>query len=72
MLGNQMTNRDVHRVGTLALSGAMALIGLALLVQAIGAHASALSGRLLLGVLFLAAGVGRTWVEIRRGRGGDA
>ncbi|HEV2998915.1 MAG TPA: hypothetical protein VGX16_07390 [Solirubrobacteraceae bacterium] len=67
-----MTNRDVHRVGTLALSGAMALIGLGLLAQSIAAHASLLSGRLLLGVLFLAASVGRTWVELRRGRGGGA
>ncbi|HEY0517271.1 MAG TPA: hypothetical protein VGD00_09130 [Solirubrobacteraceae bacterium] len=46
----------------------MAAIGVALIVQALSAGA-ALSGRLLLGVLFLAAGIGRTYVEVRRGRG---
>ena len=64
-----MSGRDVHRGGTFALSLAMAAIGIALIVQVIAGSGSALSGRLLLGVLFLAAGVGRTYVEVRRGRG---
>jgi hypothetical protein len=67
-LRQEMSGRDVHRGGTLLLSLAMAAIGVALIVQVIGSSGSALSGRLLLGVLFLAAGVGRTYVEVRRGR----
>jgi hypothetical protein len=63
-----MRGRDVHRGGTLFLSLLMAAIGVALIAQALSAGA-ALSGRLLLGVLFLAAGIGRTYVEVRRGRG---
>ena len=47
----------------------MVAIGLALIVQAIAGSASAISPRLLLGVLFVAAGVGRGYIEIRRSRG---
>ena len=36
----------------------MAVIGVALLVQAVAGHAGAISPRLLLGVLFIAAGCG--------------
>lgn len=56
-------------MGTFVLSLAMVGIGLALIVQAVSGHASAISPRLLLGVLFIAAGAGRTYVELRRGRG---
>ena len=55
-------------MGTFVLSLAMAVIGVALLVQAL-ASASPLSPRLLLGVLFIAAGGGRWYVEVRRSRG---
>jgi hypothetical protein len=64
-----MNGRQAHRMATFALSLAMAVIGLALLVEAFTAHASAISPRLLLGVLFIAAGCGRWYVEIRRTRG---
>jgi hypothetical protein len=50
------------------LSAVMVIIGLALIVQALSTGASVLSGRLLIGVLFLAAGCGRVYVEVRRGR----
>jgi hypothetical protein len=50
------------------LSLAMLAIGVALIVQTLAVGASAISGRLLLGVLFLAAGAGRVYVEYRRGR----
>ncbi|HEY7932221.1 MAG TPA: hypothetical protein VID48_00205 [Solirubrobacteraceae bacterium] len=60
MLGNR-----IHRTGTLVLSLAMVVIGVALIVQALSA--TLISGRLLAGVLFLAAGVGRMYVEARRG-----
>ncbi|HTR89253.1 MAG TPA: hypothetical protein VMG62_03975 [Solirubrobacteraceae bacterium] len=62
-----MTPRSVHSLGTAILSTLMALIGVALIVQALSA--GALSMRLLLGALFLAAGLGRLYVEARRGRG---
>jgi hypothetical protein len=58
----------VHRTSTFVLSLLMVVIGLALIVQALEGHGGALSGRTLLGVLFLAAGVGRAYVEVRRGR----
>jgi hypothetical protein len=47
----------------------MAVIGVALIGQAVGSGGSVISGRLLLGVLFLAAGFGRLYLEYRRGRG---
>jgi hypothetical protein len=60
--------RQAHRSGTLVLSLAMAVIGVALIVQNFSVHGSVVSPRILLGLLFLAAGGGRTYVEIRRGR----
>jgi hypothetical protein len=57
-------------MGTFVLSLLMVAIGLALIVQvAAGDGGGVLSARLLLGVLFLAAGIGRGYVEVRRGRG---
>ena len=64
-----MNGRGLHRGGTFVLSVAMLAIGVALLVQSLAEHAGALSGRLLIGILFIAAGAGRIWVEVRRGRG---
>jgi hypothetical protein len=62
-----MRGRQVHRSGTLLLSTVMAAIGLALIVQAVAG--GALSVRLLLGALFVAGGVGRIFVERKRGGG---
>jgi hypothetical protein len=64
-----MNGRGAHRATTFVLSLLMAAIGLALVVQAAGGHGGGISARLLLGVLFLAAGVGRMYVEVRRGGG---
>jgi hypothetical protein len=64
-----MNGRQAHRMSTFVLSLLMVAIGLALLVQSLDGHASAISPRILLGVLFIAAGVGRSYVEIRRNRG---
>jgi hypothetical protein len=64
-----MNGRQAHRMGTLVLSLVMTVIGLALIVQALTGHASSISPRLLLGVLFIAAGCGRWYVEVRRARG---
>jgi hypothetical protein len=63
-----MTGRQVHRTGTTVLSLAMVAIGIALIVEAI-LDEGALSIRLLLGFLFIAAGMGRMYVDIRRARG---
>jgi hypothetical protein len=64
-----MTGRQVHRTGTAVLSLAMVAIGIALAAEAIGGAGGVLSARLLLGVLFLAGGSGRLYLEIRRSRG---
>jgi hypothetical protein len=57
----------IHSGGTVVLSLVMAALGIALIVQAIGGDGGVISGRVLLGVLFVAAGVLRLWVEYRRG-----
>jgi hypothetical protein len=65
-----MFGRRVHRSGTLLLSVLMAVIGVALIVEAIvGVRRGAVSVLLLAGVLFLAAGVGRLYIERKRGSG---
>ncbi len=64
-----MTGRQVHRTSTTVLSLAMVAIGIALVVEVIGSAGGLLSARLLLGVLFLAAGSGRLYLETRRDRG---
>ncbi len=52
------------------LSLLMAVIGVGLIVEAVSAGGGVILTRLLLGALFIAAGAGRTWVELRRsGRG---
>jgi hypothetical protein len=63
-----MNGRQAHRMGTFVLSLAMAAIGVALLVQALSSG-TPFSPRLLLGALFVAAGGGRWYVEVRRSRG---
>jgi hypothetical protein len=62
-----MTGRGAHRAGTFVLSLLMGAIGVALLVQAVSGHGSIVSPRLLLGVLFIAAGGGRLYLQTRRG-----
>ncbi|HWX87227.1 MAG TPA: hypothetical protein VNX67_03535 [Solirubrobacteraceae bacterium] len=63
-----MTGRQVHRTGTTVLSSAMVAIGVALAVEAVAGE-GVWSARLLLGVLFVAAGSGRLYVQVRRDRG---
>jgi uncharacterized membrane protein len=62
-----MTGRQVHRSTAMALSVLMTLIGVALVVEALSGRGGAFSARMLAGVLFLAAGLGRLYVEVRRG-----
>jgi uncharacterized membrane protein YadS len=64
-----MNGRQIHRSGTFVLSLAMVAIGLALLVQSLGSHVGSVTPRLLLGVLFVAAGSGRLYILYKRGRG---
>ena len=64
-----MIGRGVHRTGTFVLSLLMAAIGVALIVQGVSGNGGAISPRLLLGLLFIAAGAARVYLEIRRGRG---
>jgi predicted membrane channel-forming protein YqfA (hemolysin III family) len=60
--------RRLHRSGTLVMSLLMAVIGVALIVEAIvGARHGAVSLLLVMGVLFVAAGVGRLYAERKRG-----
>jgi uncharacterized membrane protein len=63
-----MTGRTVHHSGTVLLSVVMVVIGVALIAQVIGGTGGVLSARLLLGVLFLAAGIARLYLERKRGR----
>ena len=51
---------------TLVLSGLMVVLGLAILVRTIAAGGGPLATGILFGLLFVAAGAGRLWVERRR------
>lgn len=62
-----MSPKHVHRAGTTVLSLAMVAIGIALVIQA-AAGPGVLSVRLLLGLLFAAAGSLRIYVTVIRSR----
>ncbi|HEY3865633.1 MAG TPA: hypothetical protein VGL54_06065 [Solirubrobacteraceae bacterium] len=63
-----MNSRQAHRSATFVLSLVMVVIGVALIAQAVDGHGGIVSPRLLLGVLFVAAGGGRLYLEEKRGR----
>jgi hypothetical protein len=63
-----MNSRQAHRSATLMFSLVMVVIGVALIAQAVDGHGGVISPRLLLGVLFIAAGGGRMYLEEKRGR----
>jgi hypothetical protein len=65
-----MIGRQAHRAGTVVLSLVMVAIGVALMAQAAGGNGGVISPRLLLGVLFIAAGGARLYLERKRGRQG--
>jgi hypothetical protein len=54
--------RNVHRTGTVVLSLAMLLLGLAMIVRAVVAGGGVLAVGVIFGLLFVAAGAGRLWV----------
>jgi len=64
-----MTGRGAHRTATFALCLLMTGLGAGIIGEVIAGYGSAISARLLLGALFIAAGLGRGYLEIRRGRG---
>jgi multisubunit Na+/H+ antiporter MnhB subunit len=51
---------------TAVLSGAMVLLGLAIVARTLAAGGGALATGVVLGLLFVAAGAGRLWAERRR------
>ena len=51
---------------TRLLSGALVALGLAMIARTLAAGGGPLAVGLLLGLLFVAAGVGRMWAERRR------
>jgi hypothetical protein len=55
----------VHRTATRVLSGAMLVLGLAMIVVAVAAGGGPLARGVILGLLFVAAGAGRLWVASR-------
>jgi hypothetical protein len=64
-----MTGKSVHRVGTAVLSASMAIVGLVLIVEAASESGNGTIVRVLLGVLFVAAGSGRLYLLTRKSRG---
>jgi len=64
-----MTGRQLHRTGTIVLSLAMVAIGITLAVEVFSGDEGPLSIRLLAAVLFVVAGLGRMYVDVRRNRG---
>lgn len=62
-----MSPKHVHRAGTTVFSLAMVALGVALAIQAIGGQ-GVLSIRLLLGLMFIAAGSLRIYLVVIRSR----
>jgi len=61
--------RQLHRSSTRLLSIAMIAIGVGLVVRTLSAGGGALAVGLVLGVLFVAAGGARLYLQARQGRG---
>lgn len=61
-----MPGRDTHRSITIALSFLLIFLGVAMLARTVTAGGGAFAVGMLLGVLFIAAGLGRLWVARRR------
>jgi hypothetical protein len=63
-LSAEMNGRNIHRTSTAVLSLSMLAIGVALVVEALAGGGVAVV-RLVLGILFAAAGCGRLYVQAR-------
>jgi hypothetical protein len=57
--------RQIHRTSTRVMSILMIVIGIALVVRTIVAGGGAIATGVLLGVLFVAAGAGRLYLQFR-------
>jgi hypothetical protein len=57
--------RQMHSSSTRVLSIAMILIGVALIVRTLAAGGGAIATGIVLGVLFVAAGVARLYLQLR-------
>lgn len=58
--------RQLHRTSTRLLSGALVVIGVALIARTVAAGGGPLATGVVLGVLFTLAGAGRLWLQERR------
>lgn len=58
--------RGVHRGATRVLSVAMLVIGIAIVARTVTAGGGPTAIGVVVGVLFVVAGAGRLWVEVRR------
>jgi multisubunit Na+/H+ antiporter MnhB subunit len=61
--------RDLHRQTTGLMSVILVVLGVAIVVRTLAAGGGALALGLILGVLFVAAGLGRLYVNARFARG---
>jgi len=59
---------DFHSRGTMVLSAALMLLGVAIIARTIDAGGGIFSIGIVVGILFLAAGAGRLWVALRGDR----
>jgi hypothetical protein len=64
--------RDLHRGSTTVLSTILVLLGVAMIVRTLVAGGGGLAFGLLLGVLFIAAGLGRMYINGLLARRGGA
>jgi hypothetical protein len=64
--------RDLHRGSTTVLSTILVLLGVAMIVRTLAAGGGGLAFGLLLGVLFIAAGLGRMYINGLLARRGGA
>ncbi len=62
-----MSGRGLHQRLTELMSVALIVVGIALLVRTLTSGGGALATGILLGALFVAAGLGRLWVARRPG-----
>jgi hypothetical protein len=63
-----MNGSGMHRGSTFVLSFALMVLGLAVVVESLAESTSALAGRLLIGILMVAAGGLRLFLALRGGR----
>jgi len=63
-----MNGRGLHQGSTVALSLVIAVVGAIVVVQSLAESTSAFAARLLIGLLMIAAGIGRLYVATRRRR----